>query len=120
MSLMLTSTTTVLTLNDPKTVNITISKKVETIYYTDGTDMQRDKGKTVHGLTITGLEYNDTNNSMEYINNMMDNQDVITVSGLGHNDLDTNYIVSDFNFKREEGEPNSYYYTLILERIRDE
>jgi len=120
MSITITSTTTTLVLNDPQTTSIGIVKNMELINYTDGTNAERDRGKTGHSLTITGLEYNLATNNMEYLNSMMDNKDIITISGFQHLDLNTNYYIQDLNFKRQDGEPTNYYYTMVLERIRDE
>ena len=120
MSLILTSTTTVVILNDPSIITQGIIKNVTTVFFNDGADLLSDKGKNSYSLTCDGIEYQDTINKMFYINNMIDNQDVVTVTGFLDDSFNTSYLIHDLVFKQKEGESLIYYYTLILERIWDE
>jgi len=107
-------------LNMPSSIINIISKNIENIVFNDNTDAQLDCGKNEYGITLNGVEIEYANDKMQTINDMMDAQEQITVSNLPDSNLNKEYRMRDFSFKRESGEINRYSYSLTLERVYDE
>jgi len=108
------------TLEYPTSIVNTISKNVENIVFNDNTDAQLDCGKNEYGITLNGVETSNADANMQTINNIMDAQETVTITNLPDSNLNKEYRMRDFSFKRESGEINRYSYSLTLERVYDE
>jgi len=115
----LTASSASVSLNMPTTFIHTVTKNVDNIVFNDGTDKQVDMGYTTFTLTINGMEYSNADDKMQTINNIMDNQEEILVSGFDDTSLNTYYLINDFSFTRESGMVDRYNYSLTIERIND-
>ena len=116
---LLTSSTTTVNLNDPTTITITTTKKVQNYVFADGTDAQLDIGKAGDGIIISGVEWSSAFDKMKWLNTIMDNQETVTLSNLSDTNLNTDYYVRDLEYKQQIGNANIYRYSITLERLYD-
>ena len=118
MSLTVTGTTSV-NLNTPSILTERISKNVKNMIFTDNTDTQLDRGKNSDSLILSGTETTDVSTKMNSINTLMDSGEEITLSGLDDTNLNTEYIITDFEFNQKAGTTNIYTWTITFERLYD-
>ena len=119
MSYTITSTSSSVTLNDPSSISIGVVKKVENYVFADGTDRQLDRGKNSNYITISGVETNNAQGKTNTLNNIMDNQEDVTVTGLPDSNLNSDYLIRSLEFRHMPGTINIYRYTISLERLHD-
>ena len=119
MTYTITSTETYVALDTPSNISHGLNKKVNTIIWGDGTDVQDDYGKSGDILKLTGKIITNAYNSVASINTIMDNQEIVTITGLPDSNHDTDYYIKNFSFKQNSGMIARYDYSLSLERIRD-
>jgi len=120
MTYTITSDNYSVTLEYPTSIINTISKNVENIVFNDNTDVQLDRGKNEYSITLNGVETSNADANMQTINNIMDAQETVTITNLPDSNLNKDYQIRDFSFKRESGEISRYSYSLALERLYDE
>lgn len=112
------STSTVY-LTMPSNVLESTVNSVQNIVFNDGSDVQLNRGKMSDNLTLSGNETSSATGRMESLNVMMDDQEIVTVSGLDDSDLNTSYHIVSLDFSQEVGMFDRYSYSISLERIYD-
>ena len=117
--MIITYSGTDVTLADPSGMQENVSKNVQNLVFNDGSDRQLDHGKTNDTLTLSGRESVAAVVDMEQLNTFMDDQRIITVSGLPDSNLNTDYRIICLDFRQEAGYINRYSYSITLERISD-
>jgi len=120
MSITITGDSGSVTLNDPQGLIKTVSKRVETFIFADSTEELIDYGKTQDQITITGIETENAEAKMQLLNTMMDNGEIVEVSGFSDSSLNTYYHISDLRFERRPGGVGIYWYSLTLEKKFEE
>jgi len=103
-------------------------RTVNTYVFTDDTADILDEGKNIDQIVVTGVD-DDTfgyafpigtiYGRAKIINDFMDDQEEIELTGMNDNNLNTDYIVKDFSFNAKAGCPYIYDFTITLERLRD-
>ena len=115
----ITSTSTVVTLNTPETLSFNTTKNVQLVKFAGGSEALFDKGKSDEFLLINGTEITNVEEKMKWLNFIMDNREVVTISGLPSIALNDSYYISELGFSREKGESCRYDWVLTLDRIYD-
>jgi len=137
----LTSTTTVVHLDIVEKIDFATSRNITNFTFATGNDAQIDMGKNVDQIIVHGVDYSvehrgvffpltfpiewpadyDAYRDMELINGMMDDQEVVTVSGLANSNLNTEYLINDLEFSMQSGDGAIplYRFSLTLERKND-
>jgi len=123
-SWMQTSGTTISTQNQSITLNTTnvsvgIVKKIENYNFADGSDAQLDRGKTSNHITISGVETSNSKDKMSTLNNIMDNRETVSISGLPDSSLNTDYHIRSLSWQHIPGTMNVYRYNIVFERLHD-
>ena len=105
----------------PSRIDYGITKDVQTFIFNDDTVAVADFGKTGTSITLTGFYYENNGEwvDISVINDMMDDQEDVTITGLPDTELNTVYKIRDFGFTLTGGEGFHYKYTLTLERKYD-
>ena len=111
--------TTYAYLNVPMSMVESATKKIVNVVFNNKSDAQLNMGKMSDTLTLNGVETSDAYDTIETLNGFMDNKRVVTISSFPDKNFNTNYVISDLQFKQMAGYPNIYYYTLTLERKKD-
>jgi len=120
MVVILTSSTDSVVLDVVKNISFNTSRVVNTYVFTDDTAAILDEGKNIDQIVVSGVFHGSSFSSYaNTINTMMDRQDEITVTGFDDNNLNTDYIINDFNFDATGGRPEVYDFNITLERLRD-
>jgi len=109
-------------------INFNTIRTVNTYVFSDDTDAVLDEGKSVDQIIIKGID-NDTfthvfpvtsiYGRMEIVNDFMDDQETVTLSGMDDSYLNTDYMINNFNFNAIAGTPESYEFSITLERKED-
>ena len=131
MSLTITDGTTTVTLTQPMTVMQGKSKRIQRHVFRDGTYAVHDIGKARETLTLTGSEYETETEAvfpltfpvsfaiqgkMYDLDSLADGGEEVTVAGMSDSNLDGDYFISSFRYRRREGRIDRYDYSLILEK----
>lgn len=103
----------------PNSMIESTTKNIQNLVFNDGVDVQLDRGKTGDSLTLSGTETSSATSNMNMLNSFMDNQYIVTVSGLPDNNLNTDYRISNLDFNQESGYIDIYNYNITLERVYD-
>lgn len=104
----------------PERIDYTVTKNVTTYGFADNTYAIEDMGKATEQITLNGCQVDKSGwTESTTIHNMMDSQEDVTIYGLPDTDLNTDYLITNFNVNKKTGEPYNYYYSLTLERLRD-
>lgn len=119
MTYTITTNTTSVTLSTPALLGHTITEKISNNLFPDGTDEQTDMGKSSDVLKFSGLITSDVYASAASINTMMDDKEIVTITGLPDSNLNTDYMIKSFNYKTQGGTVSMYSYDISLERMRD-
>jgi len=120
MSITISADSGTVILNDPQGLIKTISKRVETFVFPDGTDLLADYGKISDQITMTGTETEDAEDKMNTLDTIMNNGETVQVSGFDDDSLNTYYHITELSFRREAGNVGIYSYRLTLEKKFEE
>ncbi|MCK5018100.1 MAG: hypothetical protein KAS32_13670 [Candidatus Peribacteraceae bacterium] len=113
-----TPSSTVVTLVDPKNVDLSHSRKIERKNLPNGNYIVYDAGRGAKTLTITGTETSGAYSDMDELKTVCHYGAKVTVAGLDDTNLNTDYWVSDLQFSAGAGYPaNMYDYALTLEEL---
>lgn len=115
----ITDGTTILSLSMPLALIESTTNEIQNLVFSSGRDKQLNRGKTNDSLTLSGTETTDAVARMEGLNTFMDDQIILTLSGLPDTNLNTDYRISNLDFVQEAGYPDIYNYNITLERIND-
>jgi hypothetical protein len=116
MTITLTSTTTSVILNVPDSITISTSRNIQLLSFTSGNIALMDKGYGNKSIIMTGVETSTSDDKMKWLNYMMDNKEIVTISGLPDTNLNTVYYIADLSFKREAGEVYEYDWTITCDK----
>ena len=116
----ITSTSTVVTLNTPETLSFNTTKNVQLVKFAGGSEALLDKGKSNEFLLINGREIINVEEKMRWLNFIMDNREIVSVSGLPSESMNDHYFISELDFSRSGGEPCEYDWVITLDRIYDD
>ena len=116
----ITSTSTVVTLNTPETLSFNTTKNVQLVKFAGGSEALLDKGKSDEFLLINGREIINVEEKMRWLNFIMDNREIVSVSGLPSESMNDHYFISELDFSRSGGEPCEYDWVITLDRIYDD
>lgn len=120
MTLTLTGTNSTVTLTDPKTVSTTTVKNMSILTLYDGDEKAVDRARTSDGITLTGTQTTSAYTKCKTLNQIMDGENEVTISGLADSNLNADYRIGNFSFSADIGYPtNMYDWTITLERMRD-
>lgn len=78
----LTSTSTSVSLNSPRTLAVNTTKNISLLKFAGGTEALMDKGKGGEFIVINGTEITNVDEKMKWINFIMDNKEEVLVGGL--------------------------------------
>jgi hypothetical protein len=125
MTFTLTSDSYNVTLREPSKLISYTGKNISIYKFQDGTNGILDKGKRVFQITMDGTEYNDTQSTthtnMNKLNQIMNAQEPVILTGLSDTNLNNKeYYIVGVSFKRPIGEPNTYYWSITLERLHED
>ena len=109
------------TLNTVEKVEFNTQRNINTYVFTDDTASILDEGKNIDQVVLTGVLKSSGITTSGTINDIMDDQMDVELSGMDDSNLNTEYIIKDFSISqgRGEGASDLYHYTLTLERLRD-
>ena len=109
---------TTITLNDPKNVDCSHSRKVIRKNLPSGNYIVYDGGRNSKTLTITGTETSGAYSDMNDMKTVCHYGAKVTIAGLDDTNLNTDYWVSDIQFGAGPGYPSNVYdYKLSLEEM---
>jgi len=74
-----------------------------------------DYGRANKTLTISGREVTNANNKMQDLKDICHYGAKVTIAGLPDTNLNTDYMVRDFNFTPPTGTVDQYNWSLTLE-----
>jgi len=110
-----TPPTETVTLNTPKNISCSHSRKITRFHFPDGEYEVKDFGRSGKRLSISGFEYSSADDEMQDLKDMCHYGAVVTIAGLDDTNLNKDYYIRDFNCERKEGEPEIYHWQLVLE-----
>ena len=120
MTVQFSSSTTDITFStQPFSVVRSVEKNVETYTFSSGDVEILDKYKNSDRLTLTWTTTSNTYNIARYINEIMDEQDYIEITGLDDINLNTSYYISNYNIEQTQGYNDKYDMSITLERRYD-
>ena len=120
MSLNMVSSSTTIILSDPNGVDYVTSRRVRNYVFDDGTDVQVDVGKQNEGIILHGTETSDAVNKMYWVNQVMDNQEEVTLSGMTDTHLDADYLISNVDYSQKMGWIERYDWSISFERVDED
>ena len=104
------------TLMGPETLSMNHSRNVTRFLFPDNDYKVEDMGRAAKTLTLTGYELVDGFNKMSKLRDMVHYGSVVSVTGLPDSNLNTTYLIKDFNFIDETGTAGEKYrWSLTLE-----
>lgn len=113
-----TPTATVITLPDPKNVDLSHSRNIQRKNLPSGNYIVYDAGRGSKTLTIVGTETSAAYTDMNSLKTICHYGAKVTIAGLDDTNLNTDYWVSDIGFSAGPGYPaNMYDYKLTLEEL---
>lgn len=115
----ITSDSYTVTLDTVNRIDFNTTRKINTYVFTDDSDEILDEGKNIDQIILNGIQTTNYNSSMVSLNNIMDSQEEITLSGLDDNYLNTEYMINDLKFNALTGTPAMYEFSITLERMYD-
>jgi len=98
-------------------VDFSTVRNVKTVIFGDGTDIQVDYGKENDYIIIGGTENTNPETKVENFNIMVNRGEDITLTGMNDSNLDTDYKVVSFDYKRTYKNINVYNFSITLERL---
>ena len=128
-------------------VDFSTTSNIQTFIFGNGDEELIDAGKSVDQITINGVNYltdivdqgatfpltfpirflpKYTRSSpaikSQLLNQMMDDMEVVTLSGMENSNLNTDYLITDFSFEQGAGEGwvPLYRFSITLERKYDQ
>lgn len=111
-------TATVVTLPDPKNVDLSHSRLIKRKNLPSGNYIVYDAGRGSKTLTIVGTETSAAYTDMNSMKTICHYGAKVTIAGLDDTNLNTDYWVSDISFSAGPGYPtNMYDYKLTLEAL---
>lgn len=113
-----TSTTTAVILTDSR-VDFGSSRNVVNYVFADGTDIQSDEGKSSDYITISGFEFTAPYSKMYHLQEMMNEQEEVTLSGMADSNLNEDYLITDIQFDEQGGQVDRYNWSITIERKYD-
>ena len=103
------------TLNDPTSLEINHSRRIQRFYFSSGDYEVSDFGRAGKTLVLRGTETTDAQSKMQTLKTMTHYGKYITLSGLPDSNLDGNYYITDFRWEKREGYVNIVDWELTLE-----
>jgi len=103
------------TLNNPTTLDVTHSRKIQRHTFPSGDYEVDDYGRANKTLTLSGIETSNAYSKMQTLKNMTHYGDKVTLSGLPDSNLNTDYHIKNFTYRQEPGQMNIYHWNLVLE-----
>ena len=97
-----------------------ITKSIQTYTFASGDEEILDMDKTSDRLTLSFNITSNAYNIVKNLNDMMDSQDVVEVSGLENDDLNTFYHISALTSNQDMAYDDKYDVSITLERKYDE
>jgi hypothetical protein len=118
VSVSLTDGTNSVTLDSIQSVTTSTVKNVEGKNLSGGDYKYLDQGRSGESLTLEGTQYNTAYTDMNTLESMMGNE--ITLSGMKDTNLNISYYIKELSFSASEGNGSDFYFfTLVLEKVRD-
>ena len=102
------------TLNQPKTIMRTNTRKTESFLFPDGTFKRHDIGAGGKIITMQGTETSNAISNFNTLDTMMVQGEYITLSDMNNSDLDTDWYITNFNWVQNEAYVDRYDWTLTL------
>jgi hypothetical protein len=116
-----TPTSGVCNLQQPTSYTYTNNRQVNKFNTWVGERKVYDLARTSKTLTMAGIEYGSTaTTTLNCVVAMKDNGGYVTISGIGDTLVDTTWLISDFDYNKNRGNPNIWDWTLSLERYENE
>jgi hypothetical protein len=104
-------------LNQPNSLEYMKTKRLKRLYFWSSSTVY-DAGPNSISIVLRGRESTASGtDDMTKITGMCDGGYLVTIGGLDHSDLNTNYIIKDFIFDEAGGNYQVYSWSLMLERV---
>lgn len=110
-----TPSATTVTLNQPSSLQVSHSRKIDRHTFHTGDYEVDDYGRAGKTLSLNGQETSTASATMQSLKDMIHHGAVVTVAGLDDTNLNTDYHIADFSFSQEAGMQERYYWSLVLE-----
>jgi hypothetical protein len=106
------------TLNNPQSISCRHKRNIKRVTFPSGNYKVYDYGRNSKTLEINGVEYSSADTKMNTLKTMCHYGAKVTLSGLDDTNLNTDYMITDFEFNEPAGHVNRYYeYRLSLEEV---
>lgn len=105
------------TFNQPETITRGYTRKTESFLFPDGTFKRHDVGSGGKTITMQGTETSSATSNFNTLDTMMAQGEHVTLSDMNNSDLNTDWYISDFTWKQNEGYVNIYDWSLVLMEV---
>ena len=103
-------------LNLPNNIGWVNSRGIQQFHFWRGSDAVSDIGKDAETVTITGFEKSGVSDTFRVLDEIVNDGDEITLAGFDNPDLDTTWVISDYNYTVNGGMDDECEYSITLEK----
>jgi len=112
----ITGDTATIELDIPNIVTWETNRGIQQFHFWSGSNIVFDIGKDTESITLSGFENSSTSVLFSELDEIVDAGEEVTLAGFNNNQLDTTWIISEYNYIVSGGKRDSCEWNIILEK----